>query len=72
MLFPIATSRNALLNWGLKKSSVLIINHIEYFKIYIRYLLLFSEWKFVVMYVMLEDIDVRVASIALLVSQRCS
>lgn len=60
------------MNWGLKKSSVLIINHIEYFKIYIRYLLLFSEWKFVVMYVMLEDIDVRVASIALLVSQRCS
>lgn len=69
MLFLIATTRNALLDC---ESSMLIINHIEYFRIYVTYLLLISEWKFVVMDVMLKDIDVRVALIALLVSQRCS
>lgn len=54
------------------ENNMLIINHIKYFRIYLRYLLLFSEWKFVVMYVMLKDIDARVALIVLLVSQRCS
>lgn len=50
---------------------MLIINH-EYFRIYIIYLLLFSDWKLVIIYLMLKDIDGRVALIALLVSQRHS
>lgn len=36
------------------------------------YLLLFSEWKLVIIYLMVKDIDGGVALIKLLMSQMCS